>query len=99
MPEQASIIEIIKQQIKKEESLPVLSPKAMSIQQEAIKEEHQKNFRSSHPVIRPYKIRLWNHSVFCAIGSSWTVKYLSMDECSPGHSLQVCCMTWANYIF
>lgn len=141
MAEHTSIIEIIKQQIKKEESLPVLSPKAATIQQEAIKEEpdfevlsrlirmdptltgqvlktanspfyrglgnvdtlkdavvrlgqdemvniimkelHQQNFRSTHPVIRPYQIRLWNHSVSCAIGSSWTVKYLSMDELLP----------------
>jgi HD-like signal output (HDOD) protein len=141
MPEQVSIIDIIKQQIKKEESLPVLSPKAMAIQKEAIKEEpdfevlsrlirmdptltgqvlktanspfyrglgsvdtikdavvrlgqdemvniimkelHQKNFRSSHPMIRPYQIRLWNHSVSCAIGSLWTAKYLSMDELLP----------------
>ncbi|MCP4722280.1 MAG: HDOD domain-containing protein, partial [Desulfobacteraceae bacterium] len=120
MPEKASIIEIIKQQIKKEESLPVLSPKAINIQKEATKEDpdfevlarlirmdptltgqvlktanspfyrglgsvdtineavvrlgqdemvnivmkvlHQQNFRSSHPLIRPYQIRLWNHS-------------------------------------
>lgn len=141
MPEQVSIIDIIKQQIKKEESLPVLSPKAMAVQKEAIKEEpdfdvlsrlirmdptltgqvlktanspfyrglggvdtikdavvrlgqdemvniimkelHQKNFRSSHPVIKSYQIHLWNHSVSCAIGSRWTVKYLSMDELIP----------------
>ncbi len=138
MPQKASIIEIIKQQIKKEESLPVLSPKALTIQKEATKEDpdfevlarlirmdptltgqvlktanspfyrglgsvdtindavvrlgqdemvnivmkvlHQQNFRSSHPLIRPYQIRLWNHSVSCAIGSLWTVKYLSMED-------------------
>ncbi len=138
MAQQASIIEIIKQQIKKEESLPVLSPKAMNIQKEATSEDpdfkvlarlirmdptltsqvlktanspfyrglgnvntindavirlgqdemvnivmkvlHQENFRSSHPLIRPYQIRLWNHSVSCAIGSLWTVKYLSVEE-------------------
>lgn len=141
MPPQASIIELIKQQIKKEDSLPVLSPKALIIQKEATKTDpdfdvlarlirmdptltsqilktanspfyrglgsadtikdaeirlgqnemvniimkvlHQSNFRSSHPLIRPYQIRLWNHSVSCAIGSLWTVKYLSIDELIP----------------
>jgi HD-like signal output (HDOD) protein len=48
-----------------------------------MKELHQQNFRSSHPLIKPYQIRLWNHSVLCAIGSSWTVKYLSMVELLP----------------
>jgi HD-like signal output (HDOD) protein len=138
MPEHASIIEIIKQQIKKEESLPVLSPKAATIQREAIKEDpdfevlsrlirmdptltghvlktanspfyrglgnvdtikeavvrlgqdemvniimkelHQQNFRSSHPLIKSYQARLWNHSVSCAIGSLWVARYLSMEE-------------------
>jgi len=138
MPQQVSIIEMIKQQIKKEESLPVLSPKALTIQKEALKQDpdfgvltelirmdptlttqilktanspfyrglggvdtikdavirlgqdemvnivmkvlHQQNFRSSHPLIRPYQNRLWKHSVSCAIGSLWTVKYLSMEE-------------------
>lgn len=138
MSPQPSIIEIIKQQIKKEESLPVLSPQALTIQKEATKQDpdfeelsrlvrmdatltsqvlktanspfyrglgnvdtikdavvrlgqneivnivmkvlHQQNFRSSHPLILPYQIRLWNHSVSCAIGSLWTVKYLAMEE-------------------
>ena len=141
MSPQPSIIDIIKQQIKKEESLPVLSPKALTIQKEATKQDpdfevlsrlvrmdptltsqvlktanspfyrglgnvdtikdavvrlgqnemvnivmkvlHQQNFRSSHPLIRPYQIRLWNHSVSCAIGSLWAVKYLSMEELIP----------------
>ncbi len=141
MPEKISIIDIIKQQIKKEESLPVLSPKAMTIQKEAIKEApdfeilsrlirtdptltgqvlktanspfykglgnvdtikdavvrlgqnemvniimkelHQQNFRSSHPLIKSYQVRLWNHSVSCAIGALWTAKYLSMEELLP----------------
>ncbi len=39
MPQKASIIDIIKQQIRKEESLPVLSPKALKIQSEAVKKE------------------------------------------------------------
>jgi HD-like signal output (HDOD) protein len=45
-----------------------------------IKELHQQNFRSSHPLIKPYQVRLWRHSVSCAIGSSWLAKYLSMEE-------------------
>jgi HD-like signal output (HDOD) protein len=39
MPQKASIIEIIKQQIRKEDSLPVLNPKALKIQGEATKED------------------------------------------------------------
>ncbi|MCG8633563.1 MAG: HDOD domain-containing protein [Desulfobacterales bacterium] len=39
MPQKPSIIEIIKQQIKKEDSLPVLNPKAVKIQAEAVKKD------------------------------------------------------------
>lgn len=39
MPQKSSIIDIIKQQIKKEDSLPVLSPKALQIQSEATKKD------------------------------------------------------------
>lgn len=140
MSHNTSIIDLIKQQIKKEDSLPILSPEALSIQEEAtktrpdferlsrlvrmdptltsqvlktanspfyrglgevttikeaivrlgqdemvniiVKALYKKQFKSKIPLIRSYQDRLWAHSVTCAIGSSWTAKYLSMNNLS-----------------
>lgn len=50
MPAKASIIDLIKQQIKKEESLPVLNPHVMKIQTEAMKTNP--NFKTLARLIR-----------------------------------------------
>ncbi len=141
MTPQDSIIEIIKKQIQKAESLPLLSPEAMEIQEEATKPDPdfrtltrlisrdltltsqilktanspfyrglgevetlkdavirlgqnemvniimkvvlQQKFKSDHPLIRAHQTRLWDHSVACAMGSLWTVRYLKMEELIP----------------
>ena len=141
MDRSESIIDLIKKQIKKEDSLPVLSPESLAIQEEATRENmdfqkltrlvrrditltgqilktanspfyrglgdvetlrdailrlgqfemvnivmqelHKKNFKSKLPLIRSYQTRLWNHSLSCAIGCLWAVKYLSLNELLP----------------
>ena len=41
---------------------------------------HQSNFKTDDPFIKAYKSRLWFHSLSCAVGSSWTAKYLDLDS-------------------
>ncbi|WP_022668197.1 HDOD domain-containing protein [Desulfospira joergensenii] len=141
MDRSESIIDLIKNQIKKEDSLPVLSPESLEIQNEATRENmdfskltrlvsrditltgqilktanspfyrglgdvetlkdavlrlgqhemvniimqemHKNNFKSEIPQIRSYQTRLWNHSLSCAMGSLWTVKYLALNDLIP----------------
>ena len=133
-----SIIDIIKEQVQKQESLPVLNPQGMEIQQEATKgvPDYKKlselirldptltsqilktanspfykglgevetlkeaairlgkdemvkiimtmvlkqTFKTKVPLIKKYHTALWNHSVSCAVASSWITKHLAMED-------------------
>ena len=141
MSDAKSIIDIFKDQLKKEETLPVLTPEAAQIQELATSEDpdfkqfaylikrdptltgqilktanspfyrglgdvdtieeavirlgqnevvnitmkviYKDKFKSTHPLVRTYQEKLWNHSVRCAIGCQWTVKYLAFETLYP----------------
>ncbi|MCG8566296.1 MAG: HDOD domain-containing protein [Desulfobacterales bacterium] len=135
---QTSIIDIIQEQVRKEESLPVLNPKGMEIQKEATKGVPdfkklsalirmdptltsqvlktanspfyrglgdvetlkdavvrlgqnemvniimttvlKQTFKTKVPLVKKYQTELWNHSVSCAVASSWLARHLAMEE-------------------
>lgn len=78
MPEQQSILEIIKSQIRKEESLPVLSPKAMKLQQEIIKPDP--DFKTviqqiqTDPTLTSQVLKAANSPFYRGLGEVETIK-------------------------
>ncbi|MCP3940464.1 MAG: HDOD domain-containing protein [Desulfobacteraceae bacterium] len=44
---------------------------------------HRQNFSSSNPMVKELQAQLWDHSVYCAIGTLWTCRYLKMQELLP----------------
>ncbi len=138
MESKTSIIDMIKEQVKKQESLPVLNPKGMEIQQEATKGVPdfkklsalirmdptltsqvlktanspfyrglgdvetlkdavirlgqnemvniimttvlKQTFNTKIPLVKKYQTALWNHSVSCAVASSWLARHLAMED-------------------
>ncbi|MBA3009038.1 MAG: HDOD domain-containing protein [Proteobacteria bacterium] len=78
MPQKTSIIEIIKQQIQKEDSLPVLSPKAMKIQGEATKNDPDFNVLARmirlDPTLTSQILKTANSPFYRGLGDVDTIK-------------------------
>jgi len=78
MQQKASIIDIIKQQIKKEDSLPVLNPKALNIQGEATKKDPDFNILARmirmDPTLTSQILKTANSPFYRGLGDVETIK-------------------------
>ena len=78
MQQKASIIDIIKQQLKKDDSLPILNPEALKIQEEAIKSDPNFNVLARmirmDPTLTSQVLKTANSPFYRGLGDVETIK-------------------------